>query len=346
MTLVSRRQALLAALATAAGTTALPALAQRRRRAEGAMPPPPGLPFAVPVPTPFTTTLELDLAGHRQLLAFYRRAGAAAVLAVAASGEMLSISWPEALQLSRQARQVFGSARTWASVTRGRSVRDCLEGIRELRAAGVGIPVVVPGLLAGAAVTPEEALTRLLAVGRAAGGPLGLYEAIAPYHRLLRAQDLAALSRSGAYQLLKTTQGAAGEVAALRQAAGPGLRLYEANSSDLAAALAASASGVLNFSAAAFPELVAALVQRWGDAAQAERLGRLCRWIGESDAQLQTSLSFPRGIKAALALRGLPITALSRQAVADLNAEQQAAVRELVGQFHAWCRDLAVTPLV
>jgi dihydrodipicolinate synthase/N-acetylneuraminate lyase len=345
MPLLSRRQALLTAIAAAAGTAWRPGRAQPLSPAMGPTRPT-GLRFAVPAPTPFSPTLELDLAAHRQLLAFYRRAGATAVLAVAAGGEMLSISWPEALELSRQARQVFGTERTWASVSRGSSVQSCLAGIRELRAAGVGLPVVVPGLLAGGELSEEEALARLMAVAQGAAGPLGLYEAIAPYHRILSPKALARLSRSGAYQLLKTTQGAAAAVSALLQATGGALRIYEANSADLAEVLTAGASGVLNVSAAVFPELVAALMKGWGDPARSEQLRRLCGWIGSSDTQFQTALSFPRGIKAALALRGLPITALSRQAVADLSGDQQAAVTELVRQFRGWCRDLAVTPLV
>ena len=341
----TRRQLLLAALAATTGAGLGPALAQQAQRppltlATGR------LSFAVPVPTPFTTSLELDLAGHRQLLRFYRHAGAAAVLAVAASGEMLSISWPEALQLCRQARAEFGKARTWASVSRGGGVQGCLAGIRDLRAAGVGLPVVVPGLLAGREIPQAEALARLLAVARQAGGPLGLYEAINPYHRTLSPEVLAGLVQTGSYQLLKTTQGSLSEVSALLQAAGPGLRIYAANCAELAAVLTAGAAGVLDFSAAAFPELVAALVRHWGDPARKDQLLRLCRWIGASDRQFLMDLSFPRGIKAALALRGLPISPLSRQAVAELSGEQQALVVELVRQFHGWCRDLDLTPLI
>lgn len=344
MPFVSRREVLLSGLAAAAGPALRPALAQRLDHAEG-LRPSARLRFAVPIPTPFNATLELDLPAHRQLLEFYRRTGATAVLAVSATGEMLSISWPEALVLSRQAVAVFGRARTWASVSRGTDVQSCLAGIAELRAAGVGVPVVVPGLLAGEALSEGEAVQRLLAVGRAAGAPFGLYEALAPYHRTLSPQALTTLTQTGTYRLLKTTQGSAAAVAALLQAAGPGLQLYAANTSDLAAVLTDGAAGVLNVSAAAFPELLAALVQRWGDRSQAASLRGLCRWIGDSDAAFQSALSFPRGIKAALALRGLAISPRSRQAVADLSADQQAAVADRVQQFKGWCRDLDVSPL-
>jgi len=348
MTLLTRRRTLLAVVgaATAAGgAQLLPTPAAGRERS--GWPPAAGrLRFAVPVPTPFGATLELDLAAHRQLLDFYRRCGAAAVLAVSATGEMLSISWPEALQLNRQAAAMFGRQRTWASVSRGSDLGGCLTGIAELRAAGVGVPVVVPGLLAGARLSEDEALQRLLAVGGAAGGPLGLYEAVAPYHRTLSPQALATLTQTGNYRLLKTTQGSASAVRTLLQAAGPELQLYQANTSDLAAVLADGAAGVLNFSAAAFPELLGALLQRWGDRSQAETLDRLCRWIAASDAAFQSALAFPRGIKAALALRGLAISPRSRQAVADLSADQQAGVVDVVQQFRGWCRDLNVRPLI
>lgn len=102
MPFVSRREVLLSGLAAAAGPALRPSLAQRLDHAEG-LRPSARLRFAVPIPTPFNATLELDLPAHRQLLEFYRRTGATAVLAVSATGEMLSISWPEALVLSRQA---------------------------------------------------------------------------------------------------------------------------------------------------------------------------------------------------------------------------------------------------
>jgi len=176
---LSRRELVQGAVSGLVGAALLPALAQHRA-ATGSLRLLRQPAFAVPVPTPFTASLELDLPAHRRLLRFYRQAGADAVLAVSSTGEMLSLTWPEALQLSRSAHAVFGGVRTWASLSCGRDVTSCVQGARELRQAGAGLPVVIPGLLAGANVSEAEAHRRLLEVGRRAGGPLGLYEAINP----------------------------------------------------------------------------------------------------------------------------------------------------------------------
>ncbi len=342
---LSRRELLQGGLAGLIGVTLLPGLAQRaagggplllsRRPA-----------FAVPVPTPLNGTLEMDLAAHRLILQFYREAGANAVLAVGSTGEMFSITWPEALLLTRSASAVFGPARTWASVSVGRSVESCLRGAAELRQAGAALPVVIPGLLAGAASTDADAARLLLAVGRGAGGPLGLYEAITPFHRTLSPQLLAALARQGRFQLLKTTQGSGGQMATLVAAVPPAFPILEANTADLLAVLQAGATGVLDFCAACFPELLDHLCRQWPDPSRRPALQRLCRWIGDTDALLLGSLAFPRGVKAVLAARGLAIQPFSRQAVADLNGEQNAQVQDLVRQFRSLSRELGIVPLI
>ena len=75
------------------GTSLLPLLPANQSLAGGLLARPRNLVFTVPVPTPLSQDLTVDLGAHRQLLEFYRTAGAQAVLAVASTGEMLSISW-------------------------------------------------------------------------------------------------------------------------------------------------------------------------------------------------------------------------------------------------------------
>lgn len=205
---------------------------------------------------------------------------------------------------------------------------------------------MVPGLLAGADVPEEVALRRLLAVGRMAGGPLGLYEAITPFHRTLPAAALAALAAQGTYRLLKSTQGSPSQIRALVAEATAGLAILEANTAELDAVLQAGASGVIDFCAACFPEILDQLCRRWGDPSQAKTVQRLCRWIADTDALLLGSLAFPRGVKAVLAARGLAILPASRQAVADLTAEQEALVSDRVRHFRSLSRDLGLAPLI
>jgi len=339
---LSRRALLQGGLAGLVGVTSLPAVAQRATGG-GRLVLPRRPAFAVPLPTPLNGSLELDLAAHRQLLRFYRHAGADAVLAVGSTGEMLSITWPEALQLVRSASAVFGPSRTWASLSVGRSVEACLRGAAELRQAGAGLPVVIPGLLAGAGSTEAERL--LLEVGRGIPGPLGLYESITPFHRALPPPLLGALAAQGHFQLLKTTQGTPELMAALVAAVPGGFPILEANAAELYAVLQAGASGVLDFCAACFPELLHHLCRQWPDPTRRPALQRLCRWIGDTDALLLGSLAFPRGVKAVLAARGLAIQPFSRQAVADLTGDQSAQVQDLVRQFRALSRDLGLTPV-
>ena len=146
--MITRRTLLQAGVGMALGTTVAPLLSVKDSLAGGQEARGRRLLFTVPVPTPLSQDLSLDLGAHRQLLEFYRRAGAHAVLAVASTGEMLSISWPEALQLTRQASAVFGPRGTWASLSRGSTVAACRSGIRQLARAGAGTAIVVPGLLA------------------------------------------------------------------------------------------------------------------------------------------------------------------------------------------------------
>lgn len=344
--MISRRTLLQVGVGMALGTTLAPLLSAKHSLAGGQVARARHLLFAVPVPTPLSQDLTLDLGAHRQLLAFYRRAGAHAVLAVASTGEMLSISWPEALQLTRQASAVFGPRGTWASLSRGTTVASCRSGIRELAQAGAGTAIVVPGLLADASVSDAESLRRLLAVAQGSPLPLGLYEAIAPFHRLLRPESLQQLAEIGGYRLLKTTQGSAEVVAAMVGQVPAGFGIYQANSAELFAVLEAGVTGITDFCAAAFPELLRYLCHQWGPTGDPAKVQKVCAWIASTDAALSSQLPFPLSVKVVLQRRGLPILPLSRQAVNDLNGEQQQIAADLVQQFEALRNDLEIPSLL
>jgi len=343
MAQLTRRGLLQAGVGGLLAATAIPVMVAGAGRAQGR---PPQLRFTVPVPTPLGDDLQLDLKTHRQLLTLYRQAGAQAVLAVASTGEMLSISWPEALQLTRQANAVFGPGGTWASLSRGTSVAACRRGIQQLKAAGAGTAFVVPGLLADGHVNEAEAMRRLLAVAQGRPLRLGLYEAIAPFHRLLRPEQVGRLATEGGYGLLKTTQASPEAVAAIAARVPAGFAIEEANTAELFAVLAAGATGITDFCAAAFPELLNYLCQQWASASDRTKLQRVCAWIGRTDATLSAELPFPLSVKVVLQQRGVPIRPLSRQAVDAFTMEQQQRAADLVQQFQGLCHDLGLTSLI
>jgi len=344
--MINRRTLLQAGVGMALGTTVMPLLYARQSLASNRLARKHHLDFTVPVPTPLSQDLTLDLGTHRQLLKFYKRAGASAVLAVSSTGEMLSISWPEALQLTRQASAVFGPNGTWASLSRGTSVAACRSGIRQLAQAGAGTAIVVPGLLADASVSDAEALRRLLTVAQDSPLPLGLYEAIAPFHRLLRPEYLAQLTEPGRYRLLKTTQASAAVVAAMAGQVPAGFAIYEANTAELFAVLEAGATGITDFCGAAFPELLRYLCHQWGPAGDPAKLQRVCAWIASTDALLSSQLPFPLSVKVVLQRRGVPILPLSRETVSNFNGEQQQQAADLVQQFEALRNDLGIPSLL
>ena len=344
--MISRRTLLQVGAGMAFGTSLLPLLPANQSLAGGLLARPRNLVFTVPVPTPLSQDLTVDLGAHRQLLEFYRTAGAQAVLAVASTGEMLSISWPESLLLTCQASAVFGPRGTWASLSRGISVAACRRGIRQLAQAGAGLALVVPGLLADASVSDAEALSRFLTVAQGSPLPLGLYEAIAPFHRLLRPESLSQLAKIGGYRLLKTTQASAAVVAAMVAQLPAGFAIYEANTAELYAVLEAGATGVTDFCAAAFPELLRYLCQQWGPGGDPAKLQRVCSWIASTDMALSRQLPFPLSVKVVLQRRGLPILPLSRQAVNDFNGEQRQQAADLVQQFEALRNDLGIPSLL
>ncbi|MFM1811248.1 MAG: hypothetical protein RLZZ336_186 [Cyanobacteriota bacterium] len=343
MSELTRRQLLQAGVGGLLAASALPLMASAGGRSQAARL---KLRFAVPVPTPLAQDLQLDLKTHRQLLKLYRQAGAQAVLAVASTGEMLSITWPEALALTRQASSVFGRGGTWASLSRGTSVDTCRRGMQQLKAAGAGTAVVVPGLLAGASVSEDEAQRRLLAVAQGAPLRLGLYEAIAPFHRVLQPEQLQQLATVGGYRLLKTTQASPEVVAAFAARVPPDFIIDEANTAELFAVLQTGSAGIMDFCAAAFPELLTFLCQQWGNSSDQNQLQRVCAWIASTDAALSNELPFPRSVKVVLQQRGVPILPLSRQAVNAFTPEQQQRAADLVQQFEGLRRDLGIASLI
>ena len=101
---------------------------------------------------------------------------------------------------------------------------------------------------------------------------------------------------------------------------------------------------------------VARLMRRAALKAKARRGFRPCRnsssatpsrcWACDTDALLLGSLAFPSGVKDVLAARWLAVLPLSRQAVADLNADQKALVNDLVRQFRLLSSELAIAPVI
>ena len=101
---------------------------------------------------------------------------------------------------------------------------------------------------------------------------------------------------------------------------------------------------------------VARLMRRAALKAKARRGFRPCRnsspatpnrcWAGDTDALLLGSLAFPSGVKDVLAARWLAVLPLSRQAVADLNADQKALVNDLVRQFRLLSSELGIAPVI
>jgi dihydrodipicolinate synthase/N-acetylneuraminate lyase len=225
-------------------------------------------------------------------------------------------------------------------------VAACRSGIRQLKAAGAGTAIVVPGALADAELSDSEAMRRLLDVAQGSALPLGLYEAIAPFHRVLRPEQVQLLAATGRYRLLKTTQASPAVVAAIAARVPAAFSIYEANTADLFAVLEAGAAGITDFCAAAFPELLRYLCQRWGNVDDRANLQRVSAWIASTDAALLGELPFPLSIKVVLQQRGLPILPLSRQAVNTFNSEQQQRAADLVQQFNGLRRDLGVASLL
>ena len=125
-----------------------------------------------------------------------------------------------------------------------------------------------------------------------------------------------------------------------------GFAIYQANTAELFAVLEAGATGITDFCAAAFPELLRYLCHQWGPAGDPAKVQRVCAWIASTDAALSSQLPFPLSVKVVLQRRGLPILPLSRQAVNDFNGEQRQQAADLVQQFQALRNDLGIPSLL
>ena len=260
-------------------------------------------------PTPFTKDNQIDEAAVEALVEFYITAGVEGLFIAAYSGEVFELTHAERLALSRQVvRLAAGRLRVVASGNVADDLESQVHQLQELADTGLDTVVVLLSTLP----RPDHLREDSRVIADRVSGPLGVYECPLPEHRLLSAQDVAALAATGRFVFLKeTSRDRAIYQAKLAAAHGTPLQSLQANFGQLPMSLADGGPGFCGIVANVFPELVNAYCN--DRTLSEDARGRLHAVLNEALGCI-TRRHYPASLKYVLQRRGLPMNDHSRMA--------------------------------
>lgn len=291
--------------------------------------------------TPFHEDRSIDWAALDALIEWYLAAGVAGLFAVAQTSEMYALSAEERRLLAqRVVHRVDGRVPVVACGSFGRDLAEQVGSIREMAATGLAAVVVVTSQVAAPGESDAILEDRLLALADGVGDvALGLYECPLPYKRLLPAEVVGVLAKTGAYSFYKETSERPCVVGAKATAAKDSpLCLYNAEMSSLLETLRLGARGFSGNAGNYYPELVQWLCE--AGAAGDARAESMQLTLSVADAVVSSPL-YPASAKYFLARqRNVPILPVCRVTNATLSEHDLRLLEHL--HRHVQLMDLPV----
>ncbi|MCE7042746.1 dihydrodipicolinate synthase family protein [Dyadobacter sp. CY312] len=262
--------------------------------------------------TPFQESAAIDYKALEELVEFYLSAGAGGLFANCLSSEMYDLSREERLAMvSFIVEKVNGRVPIVATGTFPDTLENQASFIKEMHSTGIDSVIVITGLLAGESDSEQvfEANVKKL-LDLTGDIPLGFYECPVPYKRILRADFLGELVKTGRIRYHKDTcldiDGVRAKIAAGKSAAD--FALYDAYMVHAVDSLKAGSAGLSCIQGNYFPELVVWLCTHYND--NSEDVDKVRRFFTENMAVMHDT--YPASAKYILGKRGLGITQVCR----------------------------------
>ncbi len=280
--------------------------------------------------TPFLEDRSIDWTALDALIEWYLAAGVGGLFAVAQTSEMYALSAQERRALAeRVVQRVAGRVPVVACGSFGRDFAEQLASVHEMATTGVAAVVAVTSQIAGLGESDAVLGDRLVALAEAARDvALGLYECPLPYKRLLSAELVAELARTGVFSFYKDTSEQPSAVGAKAAATeNSPLGIYNAEMSSLLESLRLGARGFSGNAGNYYPELVQWLCD--AGVAGDERAEEVQLGLSVADAVVSSPL-YPASAKHFLARqRGLPILPVCRVTNVGLSAHDLRLLEHL-----------------
>ena len=283
---------------------------------------------------PFNEDKSIDYKTLEDLIEFYLDAGAGGLFANCLSSEMFQLSKQEMIEsVSFVVEKVNGRVPIVATGTFPDTVENQAAFVKEIYKTGIESVIVITGLLAEEADSEEvfEAnVKKLLAL--TGDIPLGFYECPVPYKRILSAEFLGELVKTGRIEYHKDTcldiEGVRAKIAASEGAESFGL--YDAYMVHAVDSLKAGSAGLSCIQGNYFPELVVWLCDNYDQ--ESDELQKVQQFFSKNMDVMHDT--YPASAKYILKKRGLEIAEVCRNGSEVKSDEDYKSLDALLEEFN------------
>jgi len=280
-----------------------------------------------PIPTPFSTSGEIDRPGLTKNLAWWNRYALAGIVVLGSNGEAVHLDRREKLALIELVRSETPEDRLILAGTGLLSTKESIRLTREATNAGADIALVLPPFFYRSQMTRDALVSHYTQIADASPVPILLYNMPANTGVDLDASLIVELSHHERIVGVKDSSGNLAKLAEIGGSAAPGFRLLAGSAGFLLPALAAGAVGGVCALANVAPSVCLEICQRFLAGDLEEAIARQ-RQIVRVNAAVTRGWGIP-ALKAAMELVGL-VGSLPRPPLRPLPAEQVAELREIL----------------
>ncbi|MBS3764352.1 MAG: dihydrodipicolinate synthase family protein [Planctomycetes bacterium] len=278
--------------------------------------------------TPFDKRDQIDHQAVRDFTLWQIAHDVTGLFAVCLSSEMYYLDNTERLELARTVVEAAdGRVPVVAGSTFGTNIEEKADFTLAMMDTGVEAAVVIAAQIAEKG--EDETLWRnnLEAfLNRTGDIPLGLYECPNPYHRLVSAETLAWLARTGRFVFMKETSGSLPIIEAkIRGTQNTLMTFLNANGRTLLDSLKEGADGYCGIHANAFPGLIDWLCHNFRQ--EPDFAAQIQRFLSESTADLGDG--YPATGKQLLKIAGLPFNTCCRRKEDELTKKQRGRLENM-----------------
>ncbi len=285
--------------------------------------------------TPYTEDGRIDYTTLEALVEWHIERGVAGLFAVCQSSEMFHLSLRERLELARKSVEfVRGRVPVLVSGHVADLLDDQVDEAKMMADTGADAFILVTNRLArrheGDDVFKRNLELFLKCFDREI--ILGFYECPAPYKRLLNADLVKFIVKTGRFGFLKDTSCRMADIRAKIEAArGSNFKLFNANAATLLDSLKAGGAGYSGIMTHFHSDLYVWLCEHWKD--QPERAAELQEFLGLASV-IEYQL-YPVNAMYSLRLEGLPINLVSRRADArQFTESMRLEVEQMMALSH------------
>ncbi len=285
---------------------------------------------------PFQEDETIDYNALGELVEYYLEAGAGGLFANCLSSEMFNLSKEEMLKsVSFIVNKVNGRVPIVATGTFEDSIENQATFVKDIYATGIDCVIVISSLLAKEEDTEEtfqNNVRQLLAL--TGDTPLGFYECPVPYKRVLSADFLGELVKTGRIKYHKDTSLDIHSIHA-KIAAAQGVEnfgLYDAYMAHAVETLKAGSAGLSCIQGNYFPDLVVWLCDNFDDADKQEKVAQVQQFLIDNMDVMH--YAYPTSAKYVLNKLGHAIQVVSRRKdIEELDEQTKQRLNQLLVSY-------------